>query len=327
MKHSLNIYLELLKKGREKRRRMVSILLVLSLVVTAVVAWNLRLDSVAATVEAFCGYEEHTHTESCTLEEVLGCDGAEGHVHSVADCFAFENVLSCVSEEHVHGEECYNAEGESICSKSVHTHSDACYTKEAVLVCEIAEGEHVHTEACYEEKWSCGLIEHVHTSECFSNTEADLETAKIWEETLPELSGYWAEDTASIALSQVGYAESDVNFILGDNNEKKHYNRYGQWFGNEYGDWNVMFAEFCLYYAGVTNDYIPMSAGANSWQIKLEKQPYYFTNETKAEGYVPAAGSIIFIDLNADGAADKVAVLTGVSDGFYNTVEGDLNGV
>ena len=59
-----------------------------------------------------------------------------------------------------------------------------------------------------------------------------------------------------IAQRQLGYTESAKNFTvdkaLGETlAQAHHYTRYGDWYGNPYGSWDVMFVAFCQHYAGI----------------------------------------------------------------------------
>ena len=120
-------------------------------------------------------------------------------------------TLTCMEEEHVHDDDCYDPEdGTLICEKFEHTHDESCYTTEYELTCGLEEGElveqvveptqtaelvamavaepvalepvvdtvepiyHHHTDACYEEVLVCPLPEHHHTVSCLSDTSADL---------------------------------------------------------------------------------------------------------------------------------------------------------
>ncbi len=133
---------------------------------------------------------------------------------------------------------------------------------------------HEHSEECYDEDGNliCGKEEHTHTAACFSDENADVETAEIWEQTLPEREGLARqEQVALIAESQLGYAESVNNFILGEDETQHGYTRYGAWYGNPYGEWNTMFTYFCLYYAGVSAEEIPCIGNARTWQVKLSE--------------------------------------------------------
>ena len=131
------------------------------------------------------------------------------------------------------------------CGREEHQHSAECATQET-LVCgtystESATEEtsaHVHSDECFGIVYLCGREEHIHTISCYSDPAADVETEKDWEATLPvDLGRYWSENMARIALSQIGVSESQRNYILAaDGETKQGITRYGQWYGNPYGD-------------------------------------------------------------------------------------------
>ena len=101
-----------------------------------------------------------------------------------------------------------------------------------------------------EETAYCGDEAHEHTLSCYSNPEADLEDASIWEETLPSRSGDILNDLVSVAQSQVGYRESEKNYEVVNDTELSGYTRYGQWAGDPYGPWTLYFTRFVMDYAG-----------------------------------------------------------------------------
>ncbi|MBR2088608.1 MAG: hypothetical protein IJ906_16090, partial [Oscillospiraceae bacterium] len=180
---------------------------------------------------------------------------------------------------------------------------------------------HEHSEECYDENGNliCGKEEHVHTAACFSDENADVETAEIWEATLPECAGLpRQEQTALIAESQLGYTESMNNFILGEDGTQHGYTRYGAWYGNPYGEWNTMFTYFCLSYAGVSTDEIPCGGNARTWQVKLTENELIRPPDTAAE-----RGEIVLLDLDADGEADLTGIVTDAAETLH-FVEGDL---
>ncbi|MCD8109678.1 MAG: hypothetical protein LUE14_06215 [Clostridiales bacterium] len=210
---------------------------------------------------------------------------------------------------------------ETYCGLEEHQHSEDCY--EEVLVCGLEENEdHTHTSDCYEEQLACGLEEHTHTAECMVDETADVETADDWEATLPELAGVWADDVVSVAESQLGYTESTANYTLDEDGEThKGYTRYGEWAGNPYGDWDAMFASFCLYYAGISTDDFPESTGAYAWSVVLEEEGLY----ADAADYDPVPGDLVFFDTDGDGRIDRVgiAVETDEENGLVFVIEGD----
>ena len=169
--------------------------------------------------------------------------------------------------------------------------------------------EHQHTEQCHQAgENSCGIPEHTHTVSCYSDPTADMEAAADWEATLPDdLGRYWSENLARIALSQVGITESEKNFILAEDGETKQgITRYGQWYGNPYGDWSAMFAAFCLHYADVPQDAIPWSPGVyNMMQLCADKQIL-----SQPDAYVGLNGNLLFLDTDGNGKADKILIVT-----------------
>ncbi|MCD8007711.1 MAG: CHAP domain-containing protein [Clostridiales bacterium] len=282
MKNIVNSYVRKFLTERRKSRRAVALLLALALVVASGVSWRLHSTGIAMTNETYCGLEEHTHTE---------------------DCYA--KVLVCGKEE---------SEG--------HTHTEDCYDEEGNLTCGQEESAgHTHTDACYEEQLVCDKEEHTHTVSCLTDLTADVETASDWKATLPKLTGDCATDVAAIAKSQIGYAESTANFTLAeDGTTRKGYTRYGEWYGNEYGDWDAMFASFCLHYAGVDEDDFPQASGAYAWISALNKLDLY-----EDADYTAAAGDLVFFDTNKDGKADHVGVVIDVNGTTLTAVEGDSN--
>lgn len=214
---------------------------------------------------------------------------------------------------------------EASCGLQEHTHTEDCYTD--VLVCgyddaAVAAGEHEHTDACYEHQLTCELPEHTHTADCYSDTDADTETEAVWMASYPQgaLTGDWAQDTVMIAASQMNYAESTRNWQLAEDGTRRGYTRYGAWYGNPYGDWNGMFAAFCLHYAGVDESYLTTAnaAGANSWSVAL-----YQAGQLQGPGHTAVPGDVVF--LGNDSTAESCAIVMD-NDGTQLTLAaGDVN--
>lgn len=182
--------------------------------------------------------------------------------------------------------------------------------------------EHFHSEECLNEEQPCELEEHVHTFSCYSDASADVETPEIWEATLPELSEDKADNVVKIALSQIGYTESDDNFVvLQDTEIRNGITRYGQWYGNSHGDWANMFTAFCLTYAGVYE--VPMNSGAEAMRLEwLEKNIYQ-----PLGNYEPISGDVLFIDNNQNGIADATAIIISNDGVTLQVVQGDVEDV
>ncbi len=105
MKNYLDGFYEVLHKNDLRRRKMISLLLVLSLFVTSTVVWCLRGTGITMVNQAFCGIEEHVHTDEC-YQNVLVCGQEENELHTHSDaCYAMQAV--CGITEHHHEPECY----------------------------------------------------------------------------------------------------------------------------------------------------------------------------------------------------------------------------
>lgn len=305
--------------------------------------------------------ETHSHDDACYSEEkVLVCDlpTEEAHVHGES-CMGSMRVLVCTEPEtqsHVHTEDCYGEAAQTlICGKAEiiphihsadcfsrqlvcgleHTHEESCYTLLPVCGsveirqhqhtqdCLLSDSGHSHTDACYETVYACSLEEHTHTQECFPDESADLETPEDWEDTLPDsLTGNRAEDLVRIAQSQLSYTESTRNIRLDEDGMAGGITRYGQWYGDPYGPWNVPFVCFCLHYAGIHEDILPYASESFPWTALLRERGLYVPAEEALES--PAAGDLIFLDEDGDGNADHVGIVTKAEDGILTLIQGDL---
>ena len=291
--------------------------------VAAATAYALTRPALTMTQQTFCGQEAHTHDESC-YETILICGQDEQlpveqptpHVHTEG-CYAASLVLVCGQEE-----------------SEEHTHTEDCCQTQYKLICSLEEGEaedepeipaHVHTDACYETRLICEKPEHTHSLSCYADAQADLESASVWEQTIPQtLSGQWRADVVAVAESQLGYAASTRNYIVDEAGGMHGYTRYGAWYGSPYGEWCAMFASFCLHYAGVPEDSIPAQAGCIRWTEQLQALGRY----AAAGAAAPQPGDLVFFDTGSDGYADHVALVAEVSaDGTsLTTIEGNVGG-
>jgi len=252
---------------------------------------------------------EHTHEEICYAQPVLNCTvKLEAHEHDET-CYA-EPVLHCTQEyeAHEHTDMCYG-QAPVVCEMTElvpHCHNADCAAQGCTLpiIC-----EHVHHDQCFTSEETgifCEKEEHIHNDYCYIDKSADVETAKAWEATLPqELSGVWAEDALSVALSQLGYHESETNAEITADGVVKGYSRYGAWYGDPYGDWCAMFASFCLNYAQAKQEFIPFEANCQRWVEKLTENELY----VPAESHVIESGDLIFFDYEGDNSADHVGLV------------------
>ena len=126
------------------------------------------------------------------------------------------------------------------------------------------------------------------------------------------LSGDFAADLIAIAKTQLGYQESEKNFVIDGNGQKKGYTRYGDWYGSAYADWNALFVSFCASYAEVSG--FPTAASAAALKQALG-------NAYKTGSYAPKAGDLVFLN-----NPERVAVIASVDGKTIRAIEGDVKG-
>lgn len=336
MKIENDVHIKKLNKMRIRQNKMFTVFCIFSLVVCVAVFWQLRIVGITISDEACCGKTAHTHTEECVIEQELICRKEENaktivkelccqieeHRHTEM-CFKENTSLTCEVIEnesaHLHGEDCYLTEVLKTCLLEEHVHEEACWFENTSET----EG-HIHSGDCYNSSYSCGIKEeHTHEMMCYSDPGADIELRSEWEDTIPdELTGIWSEDVVTIAKSQIGYKESENNFILAEDGEtRKGYTRYGDWAGNPYGNWNAMFAAFCIHYAGIPEDVFPVATGGNAWKVKLTEQELYL----EKENYLPKEGDLVFLNLDISDNEIDVGIVHEIDweNETIKTIEGD----
>ncbi|MBE6541123.1 MAG: hypothetical protein E7672_01605 [Ruminococcaceae bacterium] len=332
-------YLLKLKTEKRQWRRAAAVLTALSLLVAIGVSWNLRMTGITIANGATCGYEEHTHSEDCPHELILICgypeyseeeqeiattittdpeteaetDTADTSEESSGDSPQKE------SEEKIIEEIIYNNESDESDKSDEFDKSDDEYIDKNP---EETHPQHVHTDECYQIKYLCEIPEHIHVISCYSDSTADIETAAIWEETLPQLTGQWAEDLVSVAQTQLGYGESELNYILAEDGQTKNgITRYGQWYGNPHGDWSAMFAVFCLNYADIPEESVPWSPGVyNLMRLAADMEILNSPDESIGNN-----GNILFLDTDENGNADRIVIVSGGIEEEISAIGGDID--
>ncbi len=172
-------------------------------------------------------------------------------------------------------------------------------------LCEL--DEHTHISSCYSDcELICTKLEHTHSSECFPDNTADVETTSDWMKTFEdvEITDNVAENLVSIAKTQVGYEESTRNYKFNAQGEKKGYTRYGEWFGNPYGNWNGMFVSFCINYSDIKNSGSFISMNALTMEQKWQESGVYESDAS----HIAKDGEIVFLDMDGDNVTDSVGI-------------------
>lgn len=412
MNDILKTYKEQFRENRHTLRRYTAFVLALAMITTLFVNWQLHGVGISMTAQYQCGEVEHAHTADC-YDKVLICGYTEGQLENADevaaaeaaaasaaqssaeeeimplelepqiefvphehtdDCYTEVQTLTCMEEEHVHDDDCYDPEdGTLICEKFEHTHDESCYTTEYELTCGLEEGElveqvveptqsaelvamavaepvalepvvdtvepiyHHHTDACYEEVLVCPLPEHHHTVSCLSDTSADLETPEEWQAANADavITGEWNADLLSVAKTQLGYEQSEKNFEIdpADGVTLRYYSRYGQSYGNAYGEWDVMFLAYCLKYAEIPQSAIPQEASVLALRSSMSGMDWLL----EEDGSAAQSGDIVIynkyvtrtvaVDSSADSAEPDLDDQFSVDAEFENSAELEDTGV
>lgn len=412
MNDILKTYKEQFRENRHTLRRYTAFVLALAMITTLFVNWQLHGVGISMTAQYQCGEVEHAHTADC-YDKVLICGYTEGQLENADevaaaeaaaasaaqssaeeeimplelepqiefvphehtdDCYTEVQTLTCMEEEHVHDDDCYDPEdGTLICEKFEHTHDESCYTTEYELTCGLEEGElveqvveptqtaelvamavaepvalepvldtvepiyHHHTDACYEEVLVCPLPEHHHTVSCLSDTSADLETPEEWQAANADavITGEWNEDLLSVAKTQLGYEQSEKNFEIdpADGVTLRYYSRYGQSYGNAYGEWDVMFLAYCLKYAEIPQSAIPQEASVLALRSSMSGMDWLLEEDGSAAQpgdiviYNKYVTRTVAVDSSADSAEPDLDDLFSVDTEFENSAELEDSGV
>ena len=163
-----------------------------------------------------------------------------------------------------------------------------------------------------------------------SDPFADLETEEDFLASFrgQTFKGPYNERLVAVAETQLGYTESERNFIYKEENGEKQkmgYTRYGAWYGPgfDYESWCAMFISFCLHYAEVPEELMPRDSGVITWMHTLQRSGLY---RERGE-YMAKPGDLIFFDWDLDGRGDHVGIVhsTFWQDGveMVRTIEGN----
>ena len=290
----------------------------------------------------------------CELEE------GPGHHHTDACWGRVRGELWCTNNtgSHIHTDECYAWTTELLCGleegEGAHTHTEDCYEQERVLICNQGESVIYEEPQILEESEEEILLEEVLLEEPQpistptptmnpgsgvvsllqyerelnfaekSDPTADLEDEVDWWRMFADmpLTGIWAEDLLRVAESQLGYTESEKNYVEEEPGNPKGYTRYGAWYGIPYGDWCAMFISFCMYYAGIPENYVPYNCHCNEWIRELRDRGFYHSWD---EGYDPKPGDFVFFDFDMDEKAEHMGIIRDVDleKGWLYTIEGN----
>ena len=335
-------------------RRILSVVLVLALCLAATAMPAFADEMLLETIG-------HVHTDSCySSGNHLICDLEEGPGHQhTQDCWGeVRGELWCTDNtgDHIHNDNCYAWMSELLCGleegEGAHTHGPECYEQEQVLICGEEESEPLLEPDNYEMPGEEEIFEGYFEEELIpdpsptmnpgdgvvsllqmerelsfvdqSDPTADVEDELDWWLMFADmpLSGNWAEDLIRVAESQIGYTESERNYVAEDPWHPKGYTRYGAWYGIPYGDWCAMFISFCMYYAEIPASVVPYNCHCSEWVRELRDRDLYRNWD---EGYDPKPGDFVFFDFDMDEKAEHVGIIRDIDweKGWLYTIEGN----
>ena len=291
-------YLGRHKKFRLDSKKLATAFFVSAFIVAIVVFWWLKLVGITVTGEAFCGLSEHTHSEECYVQELI-CDYIQ---NTTAEIETTEEVDTTLENEPT-------VSGTLPSEEDTSTEETA---EEETTEAEVSVEPHNHNDECYEKTLACIKIEHMHTVDCYPDFSADAETESDWLRTFEEvtITKSPSENLVNTAKTQLGYTESTLNFEFDEDGTKRGYTRYGEWYGNPYGNWNAMFVSFCLSYSNLQETESVISSGAETMHQQWQTAELF----EATEGHEPKIGELIFLDSDEDKITDFVAIISGITE-------------
>ena len=313
MNDILKTYKEQFRENRHTLRRYTAFVLALAMITTLFVNWQLHGVGISMTAQYQCGEVEHAHTADC-YDKVLICGYTEGQLENADEVAAAEAAAASAAQS--------SAEEEIMPLE---------------LEPQIEFVPHEHTDACYEEVLVCPLPEHHHTVSCLSDTSADLETPEEWQAANADavITGEWNADLLSVAKTQLGYEQSEKNFEIdpADGVTLRYYSRYGQSYGNAYGEWDVMFLAYCLKYAEIPQSAIPQEASVLALRSSMSGMDWLLEEDGSAAQpgdiviYNKYVTRTVAVDSSADSAEPDLDDQFSVDAEFENSAELEDTGV
>ncbi len=121
----------------------------------------------------------------------------------------------------------------------------------------------------------------------------------------------------AVANAEVGYTESAPGVT-----------KYGSWYGYQ-GAWCTTFVLWCFNQAGnqlgvkLYGNAIPSGGNCNSMISWFQNKGRY---HTRASGYTPKKGDLIFFDWSGNGSSQHVGIVRAVNGNAIYTIEGNCSG-
>ena len=292
MKDRFAFYTAKLRRQRRWRR----IVGVAALMVALCTVYMMMLPAITMGARTFCGKEEHTHSEECWFWQEggaatpsgagAGAGGSGAGRPGVGNSGAGGSGVGSSGAGESGAEGAGDRDGAGTSSDGSRNKRTAGERRGFRSTGRSTPGNG-DREKNHGMVQICGEEEHVHSLICYSDPEADLETEEIWRQTIPPLTGDPGADMVRVAESQMNYRESARNYQVTGTEQIKGCSRYGQWYGDVYGDWGTMFVSFCMNYAGVeeapaAKDYADLVQAVKTGSLRRYRE----------KDYVPVPGDL-----------------------------------
>lgn len=150
------------------------------------------------------------------------------------------------------------------------------------------------------------------------------------------LTGNQRTDIVNVAMSQIGYTESNQSTNLtGFGNGKKNYTEYGLWYKNHVDSsdayqkaaWCASFVSWCADQANISSSIITYHAYTPTGYTWFKNNAAVYSRQQVQDGkYTPQPGDIIYFKSGSNGnIVNHVGIVVRYGDGVIYTVEGNTN--
>lgn len=132
-----------------------------------------------------------------------------------------------------------------------------------------------------------------------------------------KLTGNYRTDLVNVALSQVGYRESNSSSNLsGTSQGSSNYTEYAKWYGLPGQPWCAMLISWCARQTGIPTSIIKNSAVASI-------DSFGVTYHSRASGYTPVPGDLIVFGSSGSNSGEHIGIVVKVANGKVYTIEGN----
>lgn len=150
------------------------------------------------------------------------------------------------------------------------------------------------------------------------------------------LTGDQRTDIVNVAMSQIGYTESNNSSDLtGFGNGKKNYTEFGLWYKNNVDSsdayqkaaWCASFVSWCAKQADIPSSVVTYHAYTPTGYTWFKNNASVYSRQQIQNGkYTPQPGDIIYFKSGSNGnIVNHVGIVVRYGDGVIYTVEGNTN--